>query len=254
MSVKAYTACYLDENLVKPVVKKRKSPVPAAVGKVLVNGESPQGNDSLPPDDGESADEAPVKLRNKLRWALMYFGLRASLKRTSLGSFAWPAAMSIFTSQAEGCTRRPKQQWETYQLNASRARQGLPALATSPGPSPAEAESAMMDAFVKRGIEHPGDTRTLPPRASRVDHILPPTLKAKVSHQTVRDLKILHDALDEKVTNGSKFSIATLADLGTTSNMVNAFCGITITSIDKNWVLHEHVLDLVPLRGDAVVS
>lgn len=32
--------------------------------------------------------------------------------------------------------------------------------------------------------------------------------------------------------------------------MVHAFCGITVTFIDNNWELQEHVLDLIPLHGD----
>lgn len=36
----------------------------------------------------------------------------------------------------------------------------------------------------------------------------------------------------------------------TTKNMVHAFCGVVISFIDKNWVLHEYVLDLIPLDGD----
>ncbi|KAJ6628612.1 hypothetical protein B0H10DRAFT_2209517 [Mycena sp. CBHHK59/15] len=85
-------------------------------------------------------------------------------------------------------------------------------------------------------------------------HLLPPKLKALVSHQTVaRDLRILHATLDKKLqtlilTNSSRFSIA--SDLGSTKNMVHGFCGLTVTFINKNWVLHEHVLDLIPLDGD----
>lgn len=32
--------------------------------------------------------------------------------------------------------------------------------------------------------------------------------------------------------------------------MVHAFCGVTVTFIDDNWILQEHVLDLLPLLGD----
>jgi hypothetical protein len=32
--------------------------------------------------------------------------------------------------------------------------------------------------------------------------------------------------------------------------MVHAFCGITVTFIDDDWELQEHILDLIPLDGD----
>ncbi|KAJ7861287.1 hypothetical protein B0H13DRAFT_1115253 [Mycena leptocephala] len=32
--------------------------------------------------------------------------------------------------------------------------------------------------------------------------------------------------------------------------MVHAFCGVIISYIDKDWVLREYVLDLIPLDGD----
>jgi hypothetical protein len=32
--------------------------------------------------------------------------------------------------------------------------------------------------------------------------------------------------------------------------MVHAFCGVVISYIDEDWVLHESVVDLIPLDGD----
>jgi hypothetical protein len=32
--------------------------------------------------------------------------------------------------------------------------------------------------------------------------------------------------------------------------MVNAFAGVVISFINKDWILEEHVLDLIPLDGD----
>jgi hypothetical protein len=32
--------------------------------------------------------------------------------------------------------------------------------------------------------------------------------------------------------------------------MVHAFCSVVISYIDEDWVLWEHVLDLIPLDGD----
>jgi hypothetical protein len=32
--------------------------------------------------------------------------------------------------------------------------------------------------------------------------------------------------------------------------MIHAFCGVVISYIDKDWVLREYVLDLIPLDGD----
>jgi hypothetical protein len=31
--------------------------------------------------------------------------------------------------------------------------------------------------------------------------------------------------------------------------MVHAFCGVVISYLDEDWVLHEYVLDLIPLMA-----
>ncbi|KAJ7324027.1 hypothetical protein DFH08DRAFT_1085349 [Mycena albidolilacea] len=84
-----------------------------------------------------------------------------------------------------------------------------------------------------------------------LNHLVPRGVKARVPHQTVRrDIDALHAALKAALqgqlkANDSKFSIAT--DIVTTKQMVHAFCGVLISYIDKNWVLREYVLDLIPL-------
>ncbi|KAJ7805344.1 hypothetical protein B0H14DRAFT_3485216 [Mycena olivaceomarginata] len=66
-------------------------------------------------------------------------------------------------------------------------------------------------------------------------------------------MEVLHKVLDAKLkgmikANGSGFSIA--SNLVTTKNSVYAFCGVVVTYIDKDWVLREYMLDLIPLDGD----
>ncbi|KAF7378021.1 Reverse transcriptase-RNase H-integrase [Mycena sanguinolenta] len=189
---------------------------------------------------------------------------------------------SNFTGHADSCNSRPSaQSWANFQEAEARARKGLPPLLDAAVPASVEAQRGMMQAFIQQGIDHPAKKVTqrsyrkyllqaivrddLAFRVTEnegmldlLTHILPPKLRARVSHQTVaRDLKVLHQALDKKLenmikasllNNKSKISIAT--DLGTTKNMVHAFCGVTVTFIDDDWVLQEHVLDLIPLHGD----
>ncbi|KAK6988651.1 reverse transcriptase-RNase H-integrase [Favolaschia claudopus] len=185
---------------------------------------------------------------------------------------------SNFTNHAEKCTHRPTaQSFEKYQESADRVRRGLPALPESVASSSQDPQREMMQGFIQRGIDNPAKSVTqrtyrqhlvqaivqddLAFRLTENEgiykllvHILPAKIKARVSHQTVaRDLAVLHQALDKKLEtmikmNESKISIAT--DIATTKNMVNAFCGVTVFFIDQNWVLQEHVLDLIPLDGD----
>lgn len=44
--------------------------------------------------------------------------------------------------------------------------------------------------------------------------------------------------------------IACGSDLWTSRSSVYSYCGAVVWLIDGEWLLHEHVLDLIPLDGD----
>ncbi|CAK5282950.1 unnamed protein product [Mycena citricolor] len=206
---------------------------------------------------------------------------RTTLRTKGVQSFADEtlplSTPSNWISHALECTRHPvNQSFETFQ-----------SIARNSGTMPASDVTAsdqtnkIMTAFLQRGREQPESQSkakvTKPGYRERVvvaavtddmvysftekpgmqrllEYILPENIPATISHQTIsRDVESLHKALAKKLhlmlqENDSQISIA--SDIVTTRGMVHSFCGIVVSFIDKDWVRHEYVLDLIPLNGD----
>ncbi|KAJ7910361.1 hypothetical protein B0H13DRAFT_2272566 [Mycena leptocephala] len=141
------------------------------------------------------------------------------------------------SGSADTANRPDSESYDNYLAREEYARKGLPPPQEASAATPVEAQRAVIDGFFQRGpIVEDGLPFSLAEKGRSLrlfEHVVPRGVKARVSHQTEND---------------SKFSIA--SDIGTTKNMVYAFCGVVISFIDADWVLREYIFDLIPLDDD----
>ncbi|KAJ7913731.1 hypothetical protein B0H13DRAFT_1873594 [Mycena leptocephala] len=120
---------------------------------------------------------------------------------------------SNFINHADECPKRPPaQSWEQYEIARERKRKNLPEFPINSDPSLFEVEQDMMQGFIQRGIDNPAKTVT-----NLSYHCAP--------------LDGLHKALGNKLKEDQDKEL------------------IKISS-NEDWVLHEYVVDLIPLDGD----